>query len=41
MCNPSTPIGILDETPPKIDTQGAFRALKPTNTLFPHTHIIP
>jgi len=41
MCNPSTPIEILDETPPKIDTQGAFGTLEPTSVLFPHTHIIP
>jgi len=41
MCNPSTPTGILDETPPKIDTQRAFEGLEPTSTLFPHTHIIP
>jgi hypothetical protein len=41
MCNPSTPIGILNETLPKIDTQGALGGLEPTSIFFSHTHIIP
>jgi hypothetical protein len=36
-----TLIGVPNETPPKTNTQGASKGLKPTSILFPHTHIIP
>ncbi len=35
MCNPSTPIGVLDETSPKIDTQCAFEGPKPIKHSLP------
>jgi hypothetical protein len=41
MCNPLAPIGIPNETPPKIDTQGTSKGFKLMSILLPRTHIIP
>jgi hypothetical protein len=41
MCNPLALVGVPNETPPKINTRGASKDLKPMSILFPHTQIIP